>query len=311
MSTRRHFIKTTSFAGISPFVINPFSFSGSSKPLRASLNPSSVVLKCDAQELLDYAISYDFSAISPPLNELLKLKPNEKKAYLKKMLSNEIVFDSGGLPVEFRSSEEVFQQGLKTLQQNIKAIASFNISSLVTWIMPTHDSLTYNKNFELHRVRLGKIASVLSYEGVQLGLEYVGPKTLMVTNKYPFLHSISELRELINAIDKDNIGYLLDSFHTYCAGDQIEDMNFLNVKDIISVQINDAVVNRTADTQIDWERELPGETGIIDLKKFLDFIRSKGYEGAVSVEPFNENINLMEAPTKLKKIRASLLKNGI
>ena len=94
----------------------------------------------------------------------------------------------------------------------------------------------------------------------------------MSRDKYSFLHSIHELRELIDAIDKKNVGYLLDSFHTYCAGDQTENMDFLEAKDIVSVQINDAVIGRSADMQIDQERELPGDSGIIDLKKFLDFI---------------------------------------
>ena len=46
------------------------------------------------------------------------------------------------------------------------------------------------------------------------------------------------------------------------------------------------------------------------FKKFLDFINSKGYNGAVSVEPFNKEINLMETNKKLKRVRASILKHG-
>ena len=76
------------------------------------------------------------------------------------------------------------------------------------------------------------------------------------------------------------------------------------------MQINDAVIGRSADMQIDQERELPGDSGLIDLKKFLDFIGSKGYNGAVSVEPFNKEINLMETNKKLKRVRASILKYG-
>ena len=62
---------------------------------------------------------------------------------------------------------------------------------------------------------------------------------------------------------------------------------------------------------MDLERELPGDTGIIDLKNFLNFIRNKGYKGAVSVEPFNKELNIMQVGAKLKRVRASLSKFDI
>tara|TARA_B100000242_G_C42818514_1_gene380417 strand:- start:131 stop:637 length:507 start_codon:yes stop_codon:yes gene_type:complete len=167
------------------------------------------------------------------------------------------------------------------------------------------------RNFEQHRTRLNKVATVLEDSGLKLGLEYVGPKTLMARDKYPFLHSINGLKELIKSIEKNNVGYLLDSYHTYCAEDKNEDLDFLKAEDIISVQLNDGVLGRTIATQMDLERELPGDTGIIDLENFLNLIRNKGYDGAVSVEPFNKELNKMEVKAKLKRVRASLSRFGV
>ena len=227
------------------------------------------------------------------------------------MEKNKIIFDSGGLPIQFRTTDSKFKEGYDFLLKNIDSIVSLNINSFVTWIMPTHKTLPYMKNFEQHRTRLTQVATVLEDAGLKLGLEYVGPKTLMARDKYPFLHSALGLRELIGAIGKNNVGYLLDSYHTYCAEDKNEDLNFLKAEDIISVQLNDGVLGRTVATQMDLERELPGDTGIIDLKNFLNFIRKKGYNGAVSVEPFNKKLNKMEAGAKLKRVRASLSKFDI
>ena len=103
----------------------------------------------------------------------------------------------------------------------------------------------------------------------------------------------------------------MDSFHTYCSGDSLKDLAFLKANDIVSVQVNDGVIGRTADTQIDQERELPGDTGLIDLKRFLNTVKSTGYSGAVSVEPFNKMVNQMDTISKLKRIRASLKKIGL
>ena len=310
MSNRRQFIQSFSVALTSPFLISS-ELIGTRKTLKASLSPGAIGLKCTANELLDYAIKYKFSAISPPLRELIQFKESDKKAYLEKMKKNEIVFDSGGLPIDFRTTESKFKEGYDFLVENINSIVSLNVSSLVTWIMPTHKTLTYMRNFEQHRTRLNKVATVLEDSGLKLGLEYVGPKTLMARDKYPFLHSINGLKELIKSIEKKNVGYLLDSYHTYCAEDKNEDLDFLKAEDIISVQLNDGVLGRTIATQMDLERELPGDTGIIDLENFLNLIRNKGYNGAVSVEPFNKELNKMEVKAKLKRVRASLSRFGV
>ena len=311
MSDRRQFIKSFSAASISPFLINSTSLFTPKKRLKASLNPGAIGLKCSPKELLEFAIKYEFNSISPLIEDLLQLNESDRKAYLSKMRKNKITFDSAGLPIEFRTSELKFREGFELLKNNIEKIVSLNISSFVTWIMPTHKTLTYTKNFEQHRSRLNKIATLLENSGFKLGLEYVGPKTLMARDKYPFLHSISGLKELIEAIGKNNIGYLLDSFHTYCAEDDLADLDFLNGNDIISVQLNDGVLGRTSEMQMDLERELPGDTEIIDLKTFINFIRSKGYDGPVSVEPFNEDLNKMEVNEKLQRVRASLLRFSI
>ena len=311
MSDRRQFIKSFSAASISPFLINSTSLFTPKKRLKASLNPGAIGLKCSPKELLEFAIKYEFNSISPLIEDLLQLNESNREAYLSKMRKNKITFDSAGLPIEFRTSELKFREGFELLKNNIEKIVSLNISSFVTWIMPTHKTLTYTKNFEQHRSRLNKIATLLENSGFKLGLEYVGPKTLMARDKYPFLHSISGLKELIEAIGKNNIGYLLDSFHTYCAEDDLADLDFLNGDDIISVQLNDGVLGRTAEMQMDLERELPGDTEIIDLKTFINFIRSKGYDGPVSVEPFNEDLNKMEVNEKLQRVRASLLRFSI
>ena len=310
MSNRRKFIQSFSVALTSPFLISS-GLIGTRKTLKASLSPGAIGLKCTANELLDYAIKFKFSAISPPLRELIQFKESDKKANLEKMKKNEIVFDSGGLPIDFRTTESKFKEGFDFLVENINSIVSLNVSSLVTWIMPTHKTLTYMRNFEQHRTRLNKVATVLEDSGLKLGLEYVGPKTLMARDKYPFLHSINGLKELIKSIEKKNVGYLLDSYHTYCAEDKNEDLDFLKAEDIISVQLNDGVLGRTTATQMDLERELPGDTGIIDLENFLNLIRNKGYNGAVSVEPFNKELNKMEVKAKLKRVRASLSRFGV
>ena len=99
------------------------------------------------------------------------------------------------------------------------------------------------------------------------------------------------MRELIDSINEKNVGYQLDTFHLYCANHDIDDIRFLKKEDIIMCQINDAVEGRSSDEQIDFERELPGKTGLIDTSPFLNFLNEIGYDGTVSAEPFNKELN--------------------
>jgi sugar phosphate isomerase/epimerase len=137
----------------------------------------------------------------------------------------------------------------------------------------------------------------------------------MARDKFSFIRTINELRELISEIDERNVGYQLDTFHLYCANHSIEDLRFLNKDDIIMCQLNDAVKGRTRDEQIDLERNLPGKTGLIDTAPFLNFLQEVGYDRTVSAEPFNKDLNKMNneeaAKTTYDSIKNSFVNAGV
>ena len=222
------------------------------------------------------------------------------------MDDHNLVFDIAGLPVQFRSDEKTFLKDYEELKINLPKLSTLKVPGFVTWIMPTNKKYNYFENFNIHKSRLKKVAMLLNDYNMRLGLEYVGPKTLMSRDKFPFIHTISELKTLIDAIDEKSIGYLLDSFHMFCSEDTVDDYIFLESNDIVSVQINDAALGRTVSEQLDLERNLPGVTGLINLKGFLKMLKSKGYDGCISVEPFNKNLNNMEENDKLKTVYDSI-----
>ena len=116
----------------------------------------------------------------------------------------------------------------------------------------------------------------------------------MNRDKYPFIHTIKELKNLVEEIDNPNIGYQLDSFHWYCSSDKLEDYNFLSNDNIITVDLNDAISGRSRENQIDYERELPFTSKVINLKKFINFLIKINYTGCVRAEPFNKILNNMD-----------------
>lgn len=274
-----------------------------------SLNPGAIGVQATQQELLDYAIQYNFQAILCLPSDLLKMETGEMKTFLDKMDSHKISWGSSGLPIDFRKDESTYQNGLKGLPVVASKMEKAGATRMNTWIMPTQDSRTYLENFKLHKKRIKEISNILGHHGIRFGLEYVGPKTLMSRDKYSFIRSMAEVKELIEVVQEKNLGIVLDSFHWFCAGESPADILTLDKEDIVTVDLNDARLGISADEQIDGKRELPGATGVIDLKGFLGALKSLGYEGPLRAEPFNKVLNEMDNEQALKATHKAMSKS--
>jgi sugar phosphate isomerase/epimerase len=318
MQNRRGFIKSSSIASLGLISLSQNLYSMdrlSSRKMKISLMPGTVGINVNTYELLDLAIKNKFESIYPLINDLKKMSTMELSDYLDKMASNSISFDVSILPVDFSQTDSVFNNGIKVLKDYCKVMRKIDSVGFCRWIMPTSNNLTYLKNFKIHKERLKECAKIIGDNDMKLGLEFVGPKTLMARDQFSFIRTINELRELISEIDERNVGYQLDTFHLYCANHSIEDLRFLNKDDIIMCQLNDAVNGRTRDEQIDLERNLPGKTGLIDTAPFLNFLQEVGYDRTVSAEPFNKDLNKMNneeaAKTTYDSIKNSFVNAGV
>ena len=301
MINRRKFINTTAavIAG-SAIPTNALSFSLQKRKFTLCLNAGNIGVKANQQQVLDMAIKHGYEAISVNAAELAKMSDSELTDYQAKMKANNISWGSAGLPVDFRKDETTFKDGLAPLPEYASAMNKAGANRMNTWILSFDHNLTYRENFEQHKLRLQQAAVILKDQGVKLGLEYVGPRTLQARGKFSFIRTMKETKELISAIDQPNVGFVLDSFHWYCAGETKEDLLTLSNEDIVAVDLNDARSGFTADEQIDGKRELPSTTGVIDLKTFMSAMVTLGYDGPMRAEPFNQPLRDMEDDDALK-----------
>jgi len=194
------------------------------------------------------------------------------------------------LPVEFREGDNTFREGLGRLPEVASKARQIGATRCCTWIMPLSDDLPFEDNFDLHRIRLQACAEVLAENECHLGLEFVGPKTLRDGHVYEFVHTQSGVLALCEAIDTGNVGLALDSFHWHTSRGTKDDINELSDALIVDVHVNDAVAGRGPDEQIDEERHLPGESGVIDIVTFLRGLKRIGYTGPVTPEPFGREL---------------------
>lgn len=191
-----------------------------------------------------------------------------------------------GLPLALDASAEEFRADLAALPSALEPLVAAGVTRVGTWVRPMHDELDHRQNWRLHLGRVALVGQLLADAGMRLGLEYIGPKTFWSTERFPFIHSLREMRELIAESGCGNVGLILDSFHWYTAGESADDLEGLTDADIVSVDVNDAPQGLERDEQKDLERRLPWDTGVIDLEGFTSALHAAGCSGPVKAEPF-------------------------
>jgi sugar phosphate isomerase/epimerase len=268
---------------------------------RAAVRGMQLHLSCGAlgisanqRQAVELAAKHGFDVVDADGKFLAGLAAGELSDFLGWMKSKNVGWAMGGIPVEFRKDDAAFDAGMRTFPAHAAALKSAGVRIATTWVLPMSNERTYLVNFKMHAARLRQIARVLADAGLRLGVEYVAPKTLWASQKYSFVHTMAEMRELLAEIGQPNTGIVLDSWHWYHAGDQASDILALKPSDVVSVDLNDAPSGVAKDQMVDSKRELPAATGVIDAKGFLGALQQIGFQGPVRAEPFNDAVRHMQ-----------------
>jgi len=307
---RRDFIMT-SMAGMAGLGVGPVVAGEERKAGRRftlCLACGMIGVSADPRQLLDWASQHGFESIEPPSSFLAGASEAALGEYRDAMAARKIVWGAAGLPVDFRGADAAFDGGMKSLPHLARSLERAGVTRVATWLTPGHKTLTYLANFRLHVKRLREVSRVLGDHGIRLGLEYVGPKTSWTAHRFPFIHTMAEMKDLIADIGRDNVGFLLDSWHWHTAQETAADLLTLRANDVVMCHINDAPANVPVAQQVDNRRELPCATGVIDLRAFLEALVTLGYDGPVACEPFNQELRKLPPDQILGTVAAAMKK---
>jgi len=294
---RRAVLREVALLAASTYSLSTWAADGNPPPKRKMtlcLSPGAIGVTGNQMQTIDLAARHGFESIEPQGEYLASLSPDKLAEVLASMKAGGLVFGAAGLSVEFRQSEDKFAEGLKNLPALAAGLNRAGVKRMGTWLMPGHSSLSYVENFRQHARRLRSVAQVLQDHDIRLGMEYVGTKTIWTRQRYPFIHTLKEMRDLMAEIGTGNTGVVLDSWHWWQAEDTVAELLALNNGQVISVDLNDAPSGVAKDQQIDGRRELPCATGVIDVGAFLRALNQIGYDGPVRAEPFNKPLNDLE-----------------
>ena len=294
--TRRKFLHAGAAAGLALSVTRGLLADPAPAPQRqfyAILSLGRLGFHASFPESVELAAKYGFEGLDPDVTYFASLSDDALHRLLEDLQRRNLKFGAAGLPVDFRKDSATFSDGLQKLPAAAAVLERAGIRRVSTWIMPCSNDLTYPQNFRQHADRLRQCAQVLAGHGQKLGLEYVAPRTLWRSQKHPFIHTLSEMKELIVAIGTDNLGIQLDSWHWFNAQETQRDLLTLRGQDVITVDLNDAPSGLTLDQYQDNSRELPAATGVIPVRQFLDALVEIGYDGPIQAEPFNAALRAM------------------
>jgi len=231
------------------------------------------------ERLIESAAEYGFQAVDVDalsLVERLGLEPAREL-----LQKHGIVIGTIGLPVEWRTTDEAFLQGLERLAKSAAAAAALGCMSCCTYILPSTDMKPAHF-MAVATKRLRICAQILGAYGIRLGLEFVGPHHLRTQWKHPFIWTVDETLDWIDAIGESNVGLLFDAYHWYTNELTVADIERLRPEQIVHVHINDAP-DLPVEEVLDNGRLYPGE-GVIDLAGFLRALHHIGYKGVVAQE---------------------------
>ncbi len=274
-----------------------------------NLNPGALGHSLPFDQTCDLARKYSFSGVDLDLGFLSNIaKAQSLQAARDWLAATGLQPGSFGLSVAWREgdSDTAYASSLPRFIEEAKLAAELGCTRCTTWVMPRSDTLPFQRHFDLLVRRLTPVAGILKAFGIWLGLEFVGPRTLRAGHRYDFVHTMDGMRAVGAAIGTGNIGLLLDCFHWYTAHGTASDIEILPVEEVVYVHVNDGIAGRTADEQIDNQRDMVGATGVVDISGFFGALRKIGYAGPVTVEPFSAAVRRMSPEQAIAATSAAL-----
>lgn len=231
------------------------------------------------QQFVELAAKYGFQSVDLDPKSLIASLGEEGAVEL--LRRHGVRIGSMGLPVEWRTTDDKFREGLPGLVESAAAARKLGCTACCTYILPsTDESPAPFMAAAVRRLRL--CAQLLGAYGIRLGLEFVGPHHLRTRWANPFIWTVDDTLEMIAAIGEPNVGLLYDSYHWYTNGLDVDDILRLRADQIVHVHINDAP-DIPVEEALDNGRLITGE-GVIDLTGFLKALHSIGYTGAIAQE---------------------------
>jgi 2-keto-myo-inositol isomerase len=138
---------------------------------------------------------------------------------------------------------------------------------------------------------LTELSDIAYPYNIKIAVEFVGHPQCTV-------NTFGQAYDIVSAVDRDNVGLVLDCFHFHAMGSNWEDLEQADVNNIFIVHIDDTE-DYPIGFLVDEHRLWPG-LGVIDLNRILAILEKKKYSGAISIELFRPEYYELEAEEAIR-----------
>ncbi|MCM3185974.1 2-keto-myo-inositol isomerase [Priestia megaterium] len=146
---------------------------------------------------------------------------------------------------------------------------------------------------------LKELSDIAEPYGVKIAVEFVGHPQCTV-------NTFGQAYDIVETVNRENVGLVLDCFHFHAMGSDIEDLKKADGSKIFILHIDD-----TEDFPIgfltDEDRVWPG-LGAIDLDSILSTLKEIGFADVVSVELFRPEYYKLDAEETIKIAKETTIK---
>ncbi len=266
-----------------------------------NLNPGMIGIHASLSEAQEMAVQYGFEGTDLHLPEVAEMvRRTSLEEVRDRIAGTGLRPGNWGLPIEWHGSEQKWKEETARLRRYAALAREIGALRTTTVVLPCSDERSFDANYAFHVERLTPVARILGEYGCRFGLEFIGPKTLRRGKKHDFIYTMDGMLALCRDLGP-NVGLLLDLWHWYTSRGTWEDLSKLDHDDVVNVHVNDAPAGIPVDEQIDNQRCLPGETGVLDMGRFLGVLDDIGYDGPVTAEPFSARVNAMAPQAALQE----------
>ena len=271
-----------------------------------NLCPPAIGIQTGMRENLKLAKSAGFEGLDLDIDEASRLTKQHSIDYVRDLWAeSDLKMGGWEFPLNWRGGDADFQEDLKGFPALGELAADLGCHRTTTQVF-NWSNAPFNENWDFHIRRLKPAAEILKDYGHSLGLEFIGPAASRRMHRFSFAYDMNVVLDLAATIGTGNVGLLFDTWHWYTCRSTLDDVRRLTKNEVIYVQINDAPAGINPDDQLDDERCQPGETGVIPAAEILQILDRIGYDGPVTPEPCNDEVEAMPPNAAAKASLESL-----
>jgi sugar phosphate isomerase/epimerase len=249
-----------------------------------NLNPFVLGISGRQGELLEIAMTYRFKGVDIDIREAVKRADiSGIEATTRYILSAPIKIGGFELPVRWAGAEADFKADLAELPKLLNVATALGANRCYTTVLPTSDDLPFHDNFKFTALRLRELAAPLAERGIKLGLDFHAAEERRNNGGYQFICQADPLLMLIQTVNAENVGLMLDVWNWQLGGGTAEKLRALRGEQVVGVRLSDLPSDVEAANAKEEQRLIPGDGGQIDSAAYLSLLEELAYEGPVSI----------------------------